>query len=154
MYAASTSFCQTITLDGLFSSGNDYVSSNSQISWTLGDIQTTTYRKGFILTQGSLQSGIEIISAVQSPEYKDIELKVFPNPVREILNINFSSGNKVDLKFELFNIEGEKIITGDLNNFMNVAQIQFNQFQNGCYILKIFSTDNKFSRTFKILYNN
>jgi hypothetical protein len=152
IYATLQGICQSVTLDGLFSSGDDYRNSNGQITWTLGDIQIVTLKKEIIMTQGSLQTKLNIISAVQSSEYKDIEVKVFPNPVHEILNIKYVTLKKLDLQFSLYNIDGKIIFSDKLNDNQNSAQIPFTHLQSGYYILKVYSEDNKFNKTMKILY--
>jgi len=151
-YATFQCFSQSVTLDGLFASGDNYKSSNEQISWTLGDIQIATFKKDIIITQGSLQTRLDIISTVQNSEYKGLEVNVFPNPVHEILNIDYIYDKKLDLRYDLYSIDGKKILSERLKYHQNSAHIQFANFQNGYYILKVSSEDNKFCKTLKILY--
>jgi hypothetical protein len=62
------------------------------------------------------------------------ELNVFPNPVREVLNINL---NNLD-RFEVFTLTGQKIYEGIAR-----PQLQVSNWNNGFYFLRAYTTDGK-----------
>ncbi len=62
------------------------------------------------------------------------ELSVFPNPAREVLNINL---NDLD-HFEVFTITGQKIYEGTAQ-----PQLQVSNWNNGFYFLRAYTTDGK-----------
>lgn len=63
-------------------------------------------------------------------EFQIDKLKIYPNPVKDILNVantnNFSN-------YEIFNLLGSKIISGTITN----GQIMVSDLTNGIYIIKI-----------------
>jgi len=145
--------CQTLSSEGLFAAGDSYGNSTAQISWTLGDGQTSTVRsKDLILTQGFLQSHFTLVGVNQVTENESFDFKVFPNPVHDILNLKYVSDKKIEFYVELFNLEGKKLYADKLISTQNSATIHFDAFQSGYYILKIRSEDNKFSKSYKLFY--
>ena len=65
-------------------------------------------------------------------------IQVYPNPVQDHLEI-FSEPEGRDLNFELFNIQGQSLLTGQL--LSTRTTLELNNFQNGIYILKIKDLD-------------
>jgi len=147
--------CQTINSEGLFSAADHFSNSFAQISWTLGENQTSTYRnEELIMTQGFLQTKLSIIESNHFPVLDDFSIDVFPNPVQDILNIRSTSTKNKDLYIDLFSFDGKKIHTYRINRFNMSSEIIFTGFQSGYYILKVFTKDHSFLKTFKILYQN
>jgi len=71
---------------------------------------------------------------------------VFPNPVNDILTLNFSDYNNADLYVEVFNMLGQKIKTFKVLN--NTENLDLSDLTNGIYLLKI--NHNKTTQTIKI----
>jgi arylsulfatase A-like enzyme len=76
-------------------------------------------------------------------EIKTIEnntdLKVYPNPTKGVINIQFSA-NIVRSTYELFNLKGEKIMSGQLKS--NNTAIRFKGYPKGSYLVRV-KNDNK-----------
>ena len=71
-------------------------------------------------------------------------VKIYPNPVKNILQIEFSkpSGN---LRIELFDINSRKIFS--LNNFNStLVNIDFSVFSKGVYLLKISDANSSYNK--------
>jgi len=146
---------QIISHETLVSAGETYSNSYAQISWTLGGIQSTTYNNGdVIITQGFMQSDLSVTTISKHIEDNNYSVKVYPNPVKDNLNIKFDPNNKEDLLIYLYNITGKQILTKTLKNNNKIETINFKKLNNGIYFLKTLSSDGKYSETFKIVFQN
>jgi hypothetical protein len=79
-----------------------------------------------------------------------IKSKIYPNPSKDILNIEFTEGNSSNVKVEIINILGEVIFTLNTNQLIseNNLNIDINSLKNGVYILKTSSKLTEDSKTF------
>ncbi|HZV69524.1 MAG TPA: T9SS type A sorting domain-containing protein [Saprospiraceae bacterium] len=78
---------------------------------------------------------LDITGTIDLPQA--FNLKLFPNPVSSILNIDSDENiNKV----EIFNTLGENVITVE----NQVSQIKLNQLSPGTYVVKVTSVEGKF----------
>ena len=70
------------------------------------------------------------------------ELKIYPNPCKtNLVNIDFNT--KEISEIQLINITGKQIFSKKFISPQNKTQVQLNDVQNGMYLLKVKSTDNK-----------
>lgn len=145
---------QSNTPDVIVSSGGEFANDYAQIMWTLGDFQITTYAKDdLILTQGFLQTELKVTGVVNIKETSKIELNVFPNPVRDILNIQVQSETTQAVFWELFNQKGQVVKSSTiLNN--KLTQVDFSPFENGVYYVRTYTKDGAFFKVFKLVYLN
>jgi hypothetical protein len=150
-------FSQSIDADAILSSaGNNKVEGYAQISWTLGDFQVKTFKNSdVILTQGFLQSRI-IITGIQNPNKTDnaIQMKCFPNPVQNILQIEIAETINEQLILELYSSDGKIMQTKLIQPNDKHAEIDFSLYQHGMYILKAISQNKTMVQSFKILYQD
>ena len=72
------------------------------------------------------------VTSIQSTMISDIN--IFPNPTTNVLNLNFPSDLN-DLKISLLTIDGKFIFISE--NVSNKFMINFSEFSQGSYILKI-----------------
>lgn len=63
-------------------------------------------------------------------EFEIDKLKIYPNPVKDILNV---ANTNIFLNYEIFNLLGSKIISGTITN----GQIMVSDLTSGIYIIKI-----------------
>jgi hypothetical protein len=150
-------FSQSIDADAVFcAAGNYKIDGYAQISWTLGDCQTKTFKSSnIILTQGFLQSRI-IITGIQNPNNTDnsIQMKCFPNPVQNILQIEIAETINEKLILELYSSDGKIMQTKLIQPNDKHAEIDFSPYQHGMYILKATSQNKAEVQSFKILYQD
>jgi len=146
-------FSQTNTPQVFVSAGGDFKDSYAQISWTLGDFQTETYfENDLLLTQGFLQSNFHITGIFNPEKTSDFKIKVFPNPVKDILNIQIQSKKPVSIKWELINQVGKIIETSNSFNNSNNSHINFSSFENGVYFIRTYKKDGSYIEIFKVVY--
>ena len=112
-------------------SGDYYQNTQGSLTWTLGELMTQTFKNGDnTLTQGFNQSNLTVTS-ISKADF-DFNIKVYPNPVTDILIIESDSQS---LKYYLYNLIGEIISVGSLNN--NREIVDFTSLPSGIYILQI-----------------
>ena len=74
------------------------------------------------------------ISEVSSGE---IEIDIYPNPVKDILNIHFHEGKKGRVNLQLVNATGRSIRNMDVEAMEEQMQFKLEGLLSGVYILKI-----------------
>ena len=144
-------FSQSISREVNASTGEYFINSNSSISWTLGEIVTETFvSDDNTLTQGFQQSLLYVFSINENTDSIFI-INVFPNPTNSILNININSKIKTSLSLKLFDIHGNCLFDKEINGNKNFYEkINFSNYRNSMYLLKIISSKNNFVKSYKI----
>lgn len=70
------------------------------------------------------------------------KLKIYPNPCKtNIVTIDFNSNQITEI--QLINITGKQVFSKKFNSVENKIQLELNDIQNGMYLLKVKSIDNK-----------
>ncbi|CAM4352211.1 fibronectin type III domain-containing protein [Flavobacterium terrigena] len=87
---------------------------------------------------------IEITNFLSSEEFSFKNLKVYPNPTKDLININ---NYEVINSYEITNISGQAIEKKSIE--MNDFKINIDKFPSGIYLLKLNSENN--SKTVKIV---
>ena len=146
---------QTLSPEGIFcATGNHQITGYGQISWTLGDNQVRTYKNSSaILTQGFLQTRITLTGVEDFAESNGIILNLFPNPVEDILTITIEGNKYKQLIFNLYSMDGKKILTRTADYLVNQTEIDFTGLQSGFYFLKVSDSGNAYFRSYKLIYN-
>lgn len=92
--------------------------------------------KGFAANY-TTPSGLGINNANQIVD----QLKAYPNPAENILNIDFTTNNNANYSVTLFSMTGQKVYQELLNNFAGHYnnQVDISNFAKGVYILQISS---------------
>ncbi len=78
--------------------------------------------------------------------------EIFPNPARDVLNIEASSfeGNELDVR--IFDTTGKKAFKGKIRKLeSDFVQVPVEQLRNGLYILQVESTGQKITRKFLVM---
>jgi hypothetical protein len=132
------------------SSGSSFNNSTNQLSWTLGETITETFvTDQSILTQGFQQSKLTV-TAINQISVKDINLKVYPNPVSEQLNVEvgeIETFSKIYLS--LFDINGKLLIQKKMEK--SVETIDMLYLIPGSYLLTVCFESDKLLQTFKVI---
>lgn len=144
-------YCQSISREVNASVGEFFINSNSSISWTLGEIITETFvTDDNILTQGFQQSLLYVFGIDENAD-SIFNINIYPNPTNSILNINIDSKIKTTLNLKLFDVHGNCLLDKEISGNKNFYEkINFSNYRNSMYLLKIFSSKNKFVKSFKI----
>ena len=147
---------QVQILNSVVASAGNYSSNGSiSLSWTLGEVAVTTISAGnLMLNQGFQQPWETIIGGtpINEPEI-NWSVKAFPNPVQDMLNVEFKLDKQEDrFSMEIMDITGKKLFVKDAEMIQNeqVIQLDFTQYKEGIYILRVVSEDEKIHRVYKI----
>ncbi len=87
---------------------------------------------------------IVIDVALANESFNNKSFSVYPNPVKDILNINY---NENITKIQIINLLGQEVITKIVNNTEN--QIDMSGLAQGTYLVKV--TSNDMIKTIKVV---
>lgn len=131
------------------------------IDWTLGEIMIEIYQnsiglltQGFhqsILGTGARNSNLARLNNSEEIEFKENEIRfsIYPNPVWDLLN--FTSSENGDFVFELFNLQGQKVLSQSKNIVAgSVYQMDFNSLRVAVYLLRVSNNSTGKFTQFKI----
>jgi len=145
-----------IFLSAIHISAQEVISANgetstvgsNQISWTVGEVIVETVSFGTtVLTQGFHQSKLTV-TAIDNLFISGVEIKVYPNPTQDFVNINF---NKMpdNAVYRVFDLSGKLLEQKSISS--NSSQVDMTRFAGGQYILKLSHKNQQALQTFKIV---
>ena len=104
---AQNTYTSTVNIAGLSATVGDY-----RLDWSVGESAaiTSMFNGDLVLTNGLLQYSVENqLEANLVPSFLTGEIIIYPNPVKNILNINILHANKGRHQLELLDVWGAKI---------------------------------------------
>jgi hypothetical protein len=133
---------QTLSPEVITTSGTSMSNGTTTLDWTLGEPATATLDNSTnLLSQGFHQPSIVVTTIADAATLNDV--KVFPNPTIDVVQIQFTSTQKNTL-VEVYSVDG-KLLEKHLVN-SQALEINMSTYPAGTYLLKI----NK-SETHKLL---
>jgi hypothetical protein len=130
---------QTVT-PVLLSNDGDYTTLvNGSISWSIGEPVSETYSgPNNILTMGFHQPELAIHVLIQE-QGMDSQILVYPNPVKEMLNVNMSGLATGNYKFEMTDALGKILFTKemDITESNHSFELRVNEVAAGNYFLRV-----------------
>ncbi len=139
---------QTIDKQVFATAGNSVSNANHKITFTIGEPITGTIQNNTVISQGFLAAASSGIVLTVDEQLLSTAIKVYPNPVSENLQIDFTDV-RGEAKLMLYSMAGQLLKTEKLNTQNNTINIS--HLQNGLYLVNLHFTDYKTIRTFKIL---
>ena len=136
-----------LTLPGTVNvSGETVDIDNYRFEWSLGESVaiTTMSNSNLLVSNGFLQFGVQNQPEVNLVKYfLPEEICVYPNPVKNILEINIRHANKGKHQIELLDAKGNKIKQHQLiyNGMGALEKWNLSGLSTGLYILNIRQTD-------------
>lgn len=128
--------------------GHSEETADYQVSWTLGDLVIITAdTDNTILTQGFQQPSLTV-NPQTSIQVTGIELKVFPNPTADFVNIHFSEFEN-NASFAVYNQNGSLVEQREITS--SQTQVNFTSLASGQYILRITRNKTQPLQSFKIV---
>lgn len=124
----------------LNSSGSSAFINGNTFSYSIGEMALvhTATGSNIVVTQGVLQgSGVAV--GISYTKLTDQEFKVYPNPTRDILNLEANLSEKADLKLKLYDISGRELLAKDWKVSAAVEQtrLSLQSYIAGNYILHV-----------------
>ncbi len=131
---------QTISTSLIGTSGDTFKTTDFQLDWSVGELQTDSYSGvEFKLTQGFHQ-GTYIISILEEAGKDAYSFRVYPNPATDYLIVEqnypvpeFSD----DLSIRIIDSNGR--ILNQMSFNQSKEQLNFTSFSAGTYFIKIFT---------------
>lgn len=118
------------------------------VSWNTGNSQDERL-KDWLDPKDSQITEVETLQNILNvPDFEITgELKIFPNPTNDLLNIQNHRYPK--LSFEIYNLIGQKLQSGNVSNTLNIISI--GQLSEGIYLLRLIDGETQDSMTKKII---
>ncbi len=148
IFCASGMFAQ----EAVTASGGDALGSGGSASISTGQVAyTTILGSGATVTQG-VQQPYEIF-VLGDKEHGPFSLNVvaYPNPTVSKLMLRIESGNLIDLRYELYDLNGRILSEKAIKDAETIIPVE--EFPAATYILKVYSGRFE-AKTFKIVKNS
>lgn len=104
----------------------------------------------FVFTQGFQQPGIKYLKE-SAPKGNGVD--VYPNPVRDYVNVKLFGDGARKFSIDIINIAGTIVNSGTIDftaSYFYIQQIEITNLKKGFYFVRIVSNDRLISRVFKI----
>lgn len=142
---------QNIYTDVIGSAGDEDTISNIVVSWTIGECMVEHYCNNECrFSQGFHQSYYQVLKVPEETPSL-LEVRVYPNPTPDILNIDLSSltpGKTYQLM--ILDIKGTKLIEMEASS-EDLVQLSLSLFPNGMMFLHIIDQSKSAKSIFKII---
>ncbi|SMO65511.1 Por secretion system C-terminal sorting domain-containing protein [Saccharicrinis carchari] len=117
------------------SAGGEAENITGSVSWTLGEtFVNTTGGSNMQVTQGFQQGNFQVSTAIDKSEEWGIEIKVYPNPVKNLLTVE-TQQQSVKLRFRLYNVNGKLLKNGTVD--ASRQSINLSNYPPGNYIFQM-----------------
>jgi hypothetical protein len=134
--------------NALLATGTTATGATGSVSYSVGQIDYSAKGANNEITEG-VQQPYEIISlAVSENGNAEKNISLYPNPVKDVLFVDFNQEKFSNSTYQLYDAQGKLIKNGNFSQKKN--ELNFSMLPASVYIIRIFS-DNKMVKTFKII---
>jgi hypothetical protein len=130
---------QSLTLQLLSSSGEHFTNSFYQLEWTMGELDIDTHSNLQNILSEGFNQGQYSITAVDQAGSADFEIKAFPNPVNDFIQLTIKGLDLQNLEFQITNQSGFVIEKTKITN--PKTGISFGLYPYGSYIISVLRND-------------
>ena len=143
---------QSIQPSVLGTSGAHFTNSNAQLSWTAGEVITSTESNGNLqVTQGFHQVDL-LITTIEDSFLDRLQIQISPNPTGDKLTVEIMD-NDGALRLQLYDITGKLLEHAGIPAGKYSSEINLKMLPAGTYILNISTGDEYHFRSFLIEKN-
>ena len=122
---------------------------DGSMSFTIGQtVYTSVIGEGGTLSQGVQQA--YVITAETGVDLIEIQLRAFPNPTNDVLNLIVGDDDFQKVTYALYNNTSKLMTKGTVNG--SEAQISMATYKAGVYFLEV-KADGKAVKRFKVVKN-
>ena len=140
----STCDAQTNTPSVINASGGSLKTGYYSFEWSVGELSLVTQMNSpgnnLIVTNGFMQPYL-LYPGTNNLSYRfgSDEIKIFPNPASDYIEINFYTNQKGKIKISLYDVSGKKVFYKETVGYGVdlIEKIPVSQFANGVYGLHI-----------------
>lgn len=150
MSAAMAASAQSLERQVIGSAGSYVSSGNISLSYTVGEVATTTLTgSNLILTQGFQQPDQQLVG-MDEPGFLG-EIKVYPNPTSDIVNFEIKT-DQSGLTLVLTDVLGQDMLNRAivLNGGSYSGQVDMSSYAAGNYVLYLRDANGKVVTSYKI----
>jgi hypothetical protein len=155
VFAALTAYNQNISSSVIAAAGSSDKTNTILLDWTVGEmaIESVSNNNNW-LTQGFHQP-LKVIPVKRRSFFTIPEglyiIKINPNPVRAILNIQVSGATDSKVNIRITDINGKTLYYSLASTVGQTLQVNMSRYASATYLLYIYSSDGKLIDTFKII---
>lgn len=80
-----------------------------------------------------------------------LSFKVYPNPATDYIRVEWEAGKHIEVYAEIYDLVGRRISRHQSDSQQNRIQIELQDLQRSAYLLKVYTNDRKYSRTFRVV---
>lgn len=104
-----------------------------------------------IAVENAISNALSSISGIETVEGAFSDYLLFPNPVKDKINLSVNSNPALDVQVEVFNHLGQLLVErfNGFDSGNGLVQIAVDGFENGVYFVKV--TDSKGSKSLKFV---
>ena len=132
---SSYTFSQNTEQQTIAVAGDDLISENIQLSWTLGQaIASSSSNNNVFIVEGFQQNSVITIPLGAAPE--DNIITIYPNPTTDFIRLN-SDGNIGTIRYRLQSLKGEILLEKEQSDFYQTHEIDLLSYSRGVYLLTV-----------------
>lgn len=147
---AITAAAQSLSPTVLSSSGGFGSSDGTSLGWTTGEVMVRTFSDGStLLTQGFHQGNLTVSTAVDEMSESAMDVQIYPNPVDDILNVEFKNMVDQTIQVKLVDLTGKTVLRKEFSQPSNAVRLNLNSVSSGSYMLEVRAADKR--KVFKIV---
>ncbi|MCB0480836.1 MAG: T9SS type A sorting domain-containing protein [Flavobacteriales bacterium] len=140
-------------LEVMSAGGNQEHKGLFQVSWTIGEAFTESKGSSrYFVTQGFHQSEWTVVE-VWEYEPEEIEMKLFPNPMAQYLNLSIPDfgNNNEHLEFVVHDFLYKPVFRAEIESSESTFYLDY--LPNGTYIMNVLNTNGDLLKAFKVVKN-
>jgi hypothetical protein len=130
------------------------VSSTNEITleWTLGESFVATNKLGNAwYTQGFHQPVLFVRSESKEMNHEHYRVRIYPNPVLELLNVEVRSGFLDPILIKLIDVTGRVVLTQKASGGHQDLQLRLNHLPDGMYLLSMVGKEGILIKSYKVI---
>jgi len=145
-----TTAAQSLSPTVLSSSGGFESSDGTSLSWTTGEVMIQSFSEGSImLSQGFQQGNITVSTAVDEMSESAMDVQIYPNPVNDILNMEFKNMVDHTIQLKLVDLTGKTVLRKEFSQPSNTVRLNLSSVSSGSYMLEVRAAEKR--KVFKIV---
>lgn len=149
----SIGFAQSIAPQSVNCSGAKMTQANGSLSFTVGELVviSQTDSDGNTLGGGFTAGATLTTVIVQESDDEVIDVKVYPNPSTELINIQINHSTIDQVVVTITDLQGKEVFSGKYAGISNVIGINTAAYAPGTYTLSLNKTNNQVLGIYKII---
>ncbi len=153
MLIGAVTFAQSIAPQSVNSSGTKMSQANVSLSFTVGELvvlsQTDSQSNSL---GGGFTTGATITTVIiQETDATVLEVKVFPNPTSDLVNICIKHSTLEQLIVTITDLQGKEVYNGLYAGISNTIGINTAAYALGTYVLSLKNNNNQLLGTYRVI---